>query len=173
MFTQKHKKEILEIARSAIYEYVRNGTQIKPPQAEYLDSPSGVFVTLTEDGELRGCIGFPEAQHPLGEAIVRAAIYAATEDPRFPCVTPSELSHLSLEISVLSTPWAISDPIEIEVGKHGLILSLGRSRRIVAAAGCCGASMGSRAVLEIHLQESRTARLGLERTWSEAGSLHC
>jgi uncharacterized protein (TIGR00296 family) len=47
----------------------------------------GVFVTLTKNGSLRGCIGFPYPVMPLGDAIVHAAGAAALEDPRFPPLT--------------------------------------------------------------------------------------
>ena len=51
-------------------------------KAKFLE-PRGVFVTLTKGGDLRGCIGFIEPVAPLGQAVIRTAIYAATEDPRF------------------------------------------------------------------------------------------
>ncbi len=82
-----------------------------------------MFVTLTKGGDLRGCIGFIEPVAPLGQAVIRAAIYAATEDPRFPPVRPAELRDLKFEISVLTPVREISDPREVTVGRHGLIIA--------------------------------------------------
>jgi AmmeMemoRadiSam system protein A len=93
--------------------------------------PRGVFVTLTKDGDLRGCIGFIEPVAPLGQAVIRAAVYAATEDPRFPPVRSAELKDLKFEISVLTPVREISDPREIVVGKHGLVVSRGEHRGLL------------------------------------------
>jgi len=87
----------------------------------------GVFVTLTKDGELRGCIGFPYPVMPLGDAIGHAATAAATEDPRFPPVGKAELEGLTVEVTILTVPVPLEgDPMErpgkIIVGKHGLIV---------------------------------------------------
>jgi hypothetical protein len=87
----------------------------------------GVFVTLTRNSSLRGCIGFPYPVMPLGEAIVHAAGAAAREDPRFPPVTKDELASLSLELTILTVPEPIeAEPVEraqhVVVGKHGLIV---------------------------------------------------
>jgi uncharacterized protein (TIGR00296 family) len=93
----------------------------------------GVFVTLTRDGELRGCIGFPYPTLPLNEALSDAAISAATRDPRFPPVRAPELPLLRIEVTVLSVPERLTAvpedrPAAVEVGKHGLIVQgYGRS----------------------------------------------
>ncbi len=93
----------------------------------------GVFVTLTRNGELRGCIGYPYPTHPLKEALCDAAISAATRDPRFPPVRHPELPLLRIEVTVLSPPKLLTvdpegRPVAVEVGKHGLIVQgYGRS----------------------------------------------
>jgi len=90
------------------------------------DEKRGVFVTLTEDGELRGCIGLPYPVMPLGEAIVHAATAAAREDPRFPPVGREELDKISVEVTILTVPVTMDgDPSQrpghVQVGRHGLI----------------------------------------------------
>ena len=80
-------------------------------------------MTLKKRGHLRGCIGFIEPVLPLHETIIRASIYAAVRDSRFPPVSPEELKDLSVEISVLSPLERINNPRRIRVGKHGLIIS--------------------------------------------------
>jgi uncharacterized protein (TIGR00296 family) len=87
----------------------------------------GVFVTLTRNGSLRGCIGFPYPVMPLGDALTHAAEAAALEDPRFPPVTKDELSSISLEVTILTVPEPLEGqpagrPEQVKVGKHGLIV---------------------------------------------------
>ncbi|MFH1420403.1 MAG: AmmeMemoRadiSam system protein A [Candidatus Aenigmatarchaeota archaeon] len=71
-----------------------------------LNEKLGLFCTLTKNGELRGCIGFPEATFPLIQAVVESAKAAAFSDPRFMPVTAKELSDIEIEISVLTKPTA-------------------------------------------------------------------
>jgi len=85
----------------------------------------GAFVTLKKNGELRGCIGHIMADAPLAEVISEMALAAAFQDPRFGPVSPAEVSKLSIEISVLTPFTPVADISEIEVGKHGLMLSMG------------------------------------------------
>lgn len=87
----------------------------------------GVFVTLTRDGQLRGCIGLPYPVMPLGQAIEHAAVAAATEDPRFPPVGKDEVGKVAVEVTVLTVPVPLEGeprkrPANVEVGKHGLIV---------------------------------------------------
>ena len=86
----------------------------------------GVFVTLTRNHQLRGCIGFPYPVMPLGNAIEDAAVAAALEDPRFPGVKKEELASLEFEVTVLTVPVPLGCtpedcPAHVEVGLHGLI----------------------------------------------------
>jgi len=96
---------------------------------EFLKSLRGAFVTLTNlDGCLRGCIGVPYPVKPLGEAVVYAAVGAATHDPRFPRVTEAELGSLMVEVSALTTPEtlrckALELPSQVRIGTDGLIVS--------------------------------------------------
>jgi uncharacterized protein (TIGR00296 family) len=87
----------------------------------------GVFVTLSKTGELRGCIGFPYPVLPLGDAIDHAAVAAALEDPRFSPVKASELTSITLEVTILTVPQFLpcdpdQRPVHVEVGRHGLIV---------------------------------------------------
>lgn len=124
-------KILVHLARQAIVCYLENGTRIKPTDAtKKLKQKSGVFVTLnTLPGrELRGCIGFPYPESPLADATINAAIYAATEDPRFAPVSKIELKKITLEVTVLTPPRTIVArdtrelPKLVEVGRHGLIV---------------------------------------------------
>jgi hypothetical protein len=69
-----------------------------------LREPGATFVTLTECGELRGCVGALEAYQSLVEDVVEHTEAAAFHDFRFPPVRASELPYLHIEISALTTP---------------------------------------------------------------------
>jgi len=122
--TPEEKTELLRMARASVAAFFERRETIDDAsgKAKFLE-PRGVFVTLTKGGDLRGCIGFIEPVAPLGQAVIRAAVYAATEDPRFPPVRLAELRDIKFEISVLTPVREISDPREVTVGRHGLIIA--------------------------------------------------
>jgi hypothetical protein len=122
--TQEEKKILLEAARNSITS-IFTGKEIPQPDFKkhpVFNSHAGAFVTLTEHGGLRGCIGFIISDQPLFKTICEAAVHAAQNDPRFYPVSEKELSKISIEISVLSEPFPLNNYDEIEIGKHGLIL---------------------------------------------------
>jgi uncharacterized protein (TIGR00296 family) len=71
-------------ARAAIEYAVAKRPKASLDLTPVFSEKRGVFVTITKNSSLRGCIGFPYPVMPLGEAIVHAAGAAALEDPRFP-----------------------------------------------------------------------------------------
>lgn len=85
----------------------------------------GVFVTLTENGRLRGCIGHFGEDIPLGNITEAMAHAAAFEDPRFPPVRDYELNDISIEISVLTPLKRIHDISEFKYGKQGIYMRKG------------------------------------------------
>lgn len=93
---------------------------------------SGAFVTLTMDGQLRGCIGRPLPDVPLCSAVVDSAASAAISDTRFRPVSPGELDRIAVEVTVLSEPEEIraAEPsqrvLHVRVGRDGLIVRSGR-----------------------------------------------
>lgn len=125
------KKELLKIARKAIEEEILRGIKITPPDIEELKVKKGAFVTIRVNSELRGCIGYVVPIRSLGETVIDCAIAAATEDHRFPPITPKEIPKMKLEISVLSPLKKIKDIQEIEVGKHGIMITHGLSRGLL------------------------------------------
>ena len=87
----------------------------------------GVFVTLRNQGDLRGCIGNFAAATPLNTALERAAAGVVNHDPRFPAVTASELPDLTLTVSLLHTRELLGTDAEqragqVIIGQHGLDL---------------------------------------------------
>lgn len=131
--TQEEGDLAVRLARSVL-EHTIGGRSMSglvlPP---IFQEKRGVFVTLTKNGELRGCIGFPYPHLPLGQAIQDASCAAAREDPRFHPVGPGELPGIRIEVTILTVPSLLhADPAErpgaIQVGKHGLIVrGYGRS----------------------------------------------
>jgi uncharacterized protein len=123
----------VKIARDVIEAAVQDRMPSMPPLPPVFNEKRGVFVTITKNGELRGCIGFPYPMLPLKEALEGAASSAALEDPRFPPVRAHELPDLFIEVTVLTPPIPLTGqpgdrPGLVVVGKHGLIARLsGRS----------------------------------------------
>lgn len=122
--TLEEKKILLDIARAAINSFFTDEIKSQPDYEKHpiFKSHAGAFVTLTEHGRLRGCIGYIISDQPLIETVYEAAVQASQNDPRFLPVQKTEVPKLSLEISILSEPFPLNSYEEIEIGKHGLIL---------------------------------------------------
>lgn len=121
--TREERVQLLSIARHAIEAKLRRETLSLDdvPLTPALERPAGVFVTLREGDDLRGCIGVLEPREPLYRAVASAAVSAALSDPRFPPVALDELPLLSFEISVLGSFEPVASVDEIVLGKHGLV----------------------------------------------------
>ena len=129
--SEAEQQELIRLARQALEESVRHRrlSKIEKPQGR-LGDQCGAFVTLHKAGRLRGCIGYLEAARPLYQTVRECALAAALHDPRFSPVTPDELDSLRLEISVLS-PLAEIRPEQVDVGRHGLLISRGFQRGLL------------------------------------------
>jgi AmmeMemoRadiSam system protein A len=121
------RKTLLRIARQSIAAVLdgRAADWKAEDVDEALREPAGAFVTLTRDGDLRGCIGSIQAVEPLYQAVASSAVSAAFRDPRFPPLSPGELDHLDLEISVMGPIERVTNIEDIGVGRDGLIISRG------------------------------------------------
>ena len=114
---------LLALARETLKQFLNQA--IVPeftPTSPVLLQEQGAFVTLEKEGELRGCVGRLVANQPLYLTVQRMALGAALEDERFPPVNSHELPNLDIEISVLSPLKQITNPEEMEVGRHGVVL---------------------------------------------------
>ncbi len=121
--TDTDKQMLLKLAREAVEAKLRN-EDFHPAGNERTSRKKGVFVTLTLNGELRGCIGQIRGRDPLFQAVAEMAQAAAFEDPRFEPLSGDEFSQLEYEISVLSPLERVRDFESIEVGRHGLMIKL-------------------------------------------------
>jgi AmmeMemoRadiSam system protein B/AmmeMemoRadiSam system protein A len=123
MLNDAQRKRLLGIARESITSFVRDGKrksfQEKDP---VLNKPMGAFVTLHENGQLRGCIGNMVGSLPLYQTVANMAIEAATGDPRFPVLSPAEIDRIDIEISVLSPLKRVSGYQDIRIPGHGVIV---------------------------------------------------
>lgn len=116
------KAELLKLARTTLDAHV-SGKKLPPlPSDNSLKVPGAAFVTLRKHGELRGCIGQIIARGSLDKTVQDMTMAAASEDPRFPPVKPNELKDIDLEISVLTPPEELPDPLSVRVGTDGLII---------------------------------------------------
>jgi AmmeMemoRadiSam system protein A len=132
LLTKKEQRDLLKIARSTIVSYV---TSAAIPAVETasrgLNLESGCFVTIRQQGQLRGCIGNFVSDKPLYRLVQEMAVSAATRDPRFYPMKQQDLDAFELEISVLSPLELVSSVDEIRVGKHGIYLVKNSSRGVL------------------------------------------
>jgi len=129
------RAELLRLARQTVAATVKKEPL---PKVEPEKLPAAVradgscFVTLENNGELRGCIGNMLADGPLFESVVRNAVHAC-HDSRFlhNPVTPEELEQLHVEISYLTPMKRAASPSEVVVGRHGIMIALGGRRGVL------------------------------------------
>jgi AmmeMemoRadiSam system protein A len=121
-YSADERKLLLRFAHQSIRERLQ-GLEFEPPApSAHLAEMRGGFTTLHIHGKLRGCIGYVVAMSPLYQTVIETASAAAFEDPRFMPLREPEAPLLQIEISVLS-PLARIAPEEVEVGRHGLMIS--------------------------------------------------
>jgi AmmeMemoRadiSam system protein A len=123
MIKKEDRILLLSVARQSISHAVR-GEEFDPevPGDGPLSENRGAFVTLTQGGALRGCIGLIISDRPLVQVVAEMARAAALDDPRFPEVREEELSGLEIEVSAMSPIRTIQGPEDIEIGRDGLII---------------------------------------------------
>lgn len=130
--TKEEQNVLLGIARDSINKYLRDGIRIEASRdEEALNRQCGCFVTLQQEGQLRGCIGTFSSEKPLCQEVAAMAIAAATEDPRFYPMRQEDLDSFSIEISVLSPLQKTENPDEIIVGLHGIYLEKDYQRGVL------------------------------------------
>jgi AmmeMemoRadiSam system protein A len=125
------RRSLLHLARQAVTEAVARGQILADiPSGGIFSERRGVFVTLHIGKRLRGCIGVVEPSEALADSIVRSAASAALHDPRFAAMRVEELGDLQIEISLLSPPLPVRAD-QIEIGRHGLLISRGEQRGLL------------------------------------------
>jgi AmmeMemoRadiSam system protein A len=119
---------LVALAKKTVEEYVMKGTVAPTPDqpTPEMSERAGVFVCLKKHGTLRGCIGtFLPCSDTVAEEIIRNAVAAATEDPRFPSVEAHELGEMTYSVDVLSPPERVSDVRDLDPKRFGVIVVSG------------------------------------------------
>ena len=129
-YSHQERSLLLELAHQAIVAKLQGHEASVQDVSAHLAQPRGVFTTLYWRQKLRGCVGYPLAIMPLYRAVVETAQSAAFDDPRFLPVTPEEAPELKVSLSVLS-PLKLIAAEQIEVGRHGLLISDGARRGLL------------------------------------------
>ena len=120
---------MVKMARNTVKKYLETNTKVIDTEFNLkFTAKAGAFVTINKQNSLRGCIGYPLPIKKLSNAIIDAAIAAATDDPRFPSVNVDEIDQIIFEVTVLSPPAEINvknyqDYLSmIKIGRDGLIV---------------------------------------------------
>jgi AmmeMemoRadiSam system protein A len=131
--TPEQRASLLAMARAELDALLGAAPPKRLPEEgePFAATPRACFVTLYDRDGLRGCIGTLEADAPLAFAVRSMTRAAAVRDPRFPPLTPEELPHVRISLSVLSPSVGIHDPLEIKVGTHGLCVRRGNASGVL------------------------------------------
>lgn len=125
----------VRLARQTIETYVRTGKKITVPDGlprEMYERRAGTFVSIKENGGLRGCIGTIQAvQASIAEEIISNAISAAVRDPRFFPIEEEELDKLTISVDVLGETERIDSSDKLDVERYGVIVTKGYKRGLL------------------------------------------
>ena len=119
----------VQLAKESLRYFLQH-SQMLPQPASPLPADAakraGAFVSLKKHGQLRGCIGtILPTQTDVAREIIRNAVSAATEDPRFSRVRPSELEELEVSVDILSAPERIESITQLDPRRYGVIVRHG------------------------------------------------
>lgn len=132
---RKLEDDYVKLARKSLEHYIRTGEYIDIPKGindELLSEKKAVFVTIKKNGMLRGCIGSTEPQEKnIASEIIRYAVNAGTNDPRFNRVNEEELDRLIYSVDILSKPEPIKSEKELDINRYGVIVSKGYKKGLL------------------------------------------
>lgn len=132
----------VRLARQAMESYVRTQKEPRWPELKgemsefdalrFERKKAGAFVSLHLEGELRGCMGtiVPVTAH-VGEEIIRNAVTACSQDPRFPAVEEGELPGIEVKVDVLSPFEPVDSPADLDPQRYGVIVEKGSRRGLL------------------------------------------
>ena len=129
-YSNDERRLLLKLAHDALDAAVNQRELSLPVFPPHLSEPRGAFTTIYREGELRGCVGYVLPVVPLHRTVAESAKAAALDDMRFNPVTPEEVPQLEVVLSILS-PLVPIRPEQVEVGRHGLVLTLGLRRGLL------------------------------------------
>lgn len=167
MLTLDEQQLLLRLARLGLDARVRGQPPPAPLCGGILDEPLGVFVSIHRARELRGCLGRVDAGCGLGRSVLELAAAVSECDPRFPPVGETELAELAIEISVLTDPREVAGIIEVNAGRHGVIVESGSRRGLLLPQVARDHGWD-----EVTLVEHACLKAGLQRdAWRTGGRL--
>jgi AmmeMemoRadiSam system protein A len=147
------RRQLLHVARVAIGVAARvlPSRALETAMAEIpaVALRASAFVTLTEDGELRGCMGVMDPDRPVLDSVAEAAACATRTDPRFRPVDPDELRRLEVDVSVLGPLVPMQDPLAFRLGTDGVVVRLGGRRGLLLPEVATEHGLDQRGMLEI------------------------
>jgi AmmeMemoRadiSam system protein A len=131
VLTPAERDHLREVAQDAVVARLTGRDYgVALPEDGPLTVPGSCFVTVYHRGRLRGCIGLMGDRFRLARCVRESAI-RALEDPRFSALVAGDLEGLTLEISVLGPLTPLSDPADLEPGRHGVQVVLGMKSGLV------------------------------------------
>lgn len=122
-FSQQERAELLRLAHESVLSSLERREISLDAPTPHLAEPRGAFTSLYSNGQLRGCVGYVLPISSVYRTVAETARGAAFEDTRFYPVTHAEARDLQIELSILSPPKPTA-PESIEIGRHGLLISL-------------------------------------------------
>ena len=128
--SRNEERKILGFVRGVISAACAGGNEPATPDIPRLAEKGACFVTLRENGEMRGCIGSLEAFESLADNLRRNAENAAFSDPAFPPLDADELGFASIEVSILASPRRLAFPEEADLERDGLLIVSGPRRAV-------------------------------------------
>lgn len=118
--------DYIRLAKETVEDFIRSGKKLSLPKSlpkEMIYGRAGVFVSIYNGDELRGCIGtYLPSEENIAEEIIANALAAATRDYRFAPITEKELSSLSYSVYLLEEPQQIKDTKELNPKKYGILI---------------------------------------------------
>ncbi len=129
-YTLSERALLVKLAHEAIESALEDRVISLDPPSAHLAEPRGAFTTIYLEGHLRGCVGYVLPVLSLYRAVAETARAAASQDTRFLPVTLEEARRLEVSLSILS-PLSPIEPEQVEIGRHGLVVSLGNHRGLL------------------------------------------
>ena len=138
---RKNEDDYVKLARHAVESWVKEGRSIGPDYANDVigidmkamtKRKAAVFVSINKEGMLRGCIGTMEpVMENLAQEIIKNAISAASNDPRFSPVRPNELERLDIKVDVLGDTEPVQSKSELDENEYGVIIVSGDKKGVL------------------------------------------
>jgi AmmeMemoRadiSam system protein A len=166
--TDEEKRELLRIARATLKEFFSSG-RIPPgaPHRTSMTDPAGAFVVVRVGGELRGSMGQIDEARPLYKTIQELVVAAATKDPRHAPVVREDLPKVTFELTVLGPRTPLGGPGELEIGTHGVCITVEEKRAVHLPAVAAEAGWSPEQLLEKTCEKAGLAA----DAWKGAGAL--